>query len=482
MILSLGVILPGFSQGYEIAVTIENIQDTVILGHYYARENIFIADDTLFLDHLGSGVFKGDKPLPKGLYFLKIGNHKMDIIMGDKQQFTIHSDISDLIHNARFASSSENDIFYQFQRHNLSITNKIQKLTEQWIKAPTNEQKTAIQAEIQSLHGKERIAYLSQAVNSNKDTYLNKYLRSLMPPLSTPTVTVTDMEGKVTDPGDRYDYYRDHYFDNFDIFDPELLRTPYYTDRLLGYMGDAIPQHPDTICAETDKILIKAQYNDEIFRCILMTLFNYYVKSPVMVHENVWVHIAEKWYIPYATWSNFEQIERLRFEVALRKPCLVGKYAPPIEKLMSLSPEQFEAAIDTAIKSDLNTGSIIQDFRQSVTAKYTAILFWDVGCDHCKIMIEELYKVFEEGRDKGLQVVAIQVASTKNSKAEWIDYINKQKFLGWINGWSPNSVKYMGLYNITTVPVIYLLDDNKNIIGKNLTPDQVKRFIEAYEK
>ncbi len=466
-----------FSQKYEISISLKSRNDTVILGHFFANGNMMLSDDTTILRN-GKGVFKGNKKLPKGVYFIVNNKQKFDIIMGDNQQFGIIADTSDFVNRTKFNSSPENDVFYDFQRSNFERSKQFQQLNEQYKNATTESDKNNIRSQMQALN-KDRLAYLQKLVDTNKGLYTSKFLDALIPMDTKLPEPPKDAQGRITDSTYVYRWYRAHFFDNLNIYDPDMLRTPFYEDKVMEYLTRVIPQYPDTICAEADKILAKAKANEDIFRCILVSTFNYYVKSKVMVHENVWVHLADKWYIPYATWSDADYIETLKKEVAKKKPSLIGQHAPPMEMLQVLPPDHFKAAaLDTAIKFDLYAGVTLKDFRENLKGKYTVILFWDYSCSHCKKTIEDLYKVYEEYKNKGLQVITVQTVISKEAKGKWIDYVNEHNLFGWTNAWSPFSNKFRDLYDVSMTPIIYLLDEKETIIGKRLVPEQIKDFID----
>ncbi|MEA3503921.1 MAG: DUF5106 domain-containing protein, partial [Bacteroidota bacterium] len=58
------------------------------------------------------------------------------------------------------------------------------------------------------------------------------------------------------------------------------------------------------------------------------------------------------------------------------------------------------------------------------------------------------------------------------SKTEWINVLGKWSF----------TTDYHDSYDIYSTPVIYLLDKNKQIIGKRILTDQLKRIIERDKK
>ena len=269
-----------------------------------------------------------------------------------------------------------------------------------------------------------------------------------------------------------------------------MLRTEQYEDKMFEFLTRVIPQQTDTINAELDKMFARARDNDAIFRYLLVTIFNHFYGSQdivrgLVVPENVWVHIAENWYIPYAHWSTEEFTENLKSEVAKRKPNLIGNKAPPMEMLMVLPPEHFRAAaMDTAIKYDYHAGRMVDDFRRDNefrNSKFTVLYFWDFTCGHCRTGIQSLFNVWEENNNKGLQVITVQLVLTqRQDKGRWIDFVNENNLFGqgWFNAWSPYDHKFRDYYNTSVVPVMYLLDENFDIILRNIVAEHVKDFFD----
>jgi alkyl hydroperoxide reductase subunit AhpC len=470
-----------FSQNYEISITLNSRNDTVILGHYFAKNDLMIPDDTLVLKK-GTGVFRGNKNLAKGVYFLINNKQRLfDFIIGDNLKFGIVADTADFVNLTKFASSPENDVFLEFQRYNVTRGKQYQQLNEQYKNATSDADKNDIRTILQTLI-KERIEFIENLADANSNLYVSKFLKTLVPPETHIPEPPKDADGNITDREFQYRWYRAHFFDNFNIFDPDMLRIPYYEEKLFDYMTKVIPQYPDTICAEAGKILAKAKANDEIFRCVMVSLFNHYGNSNVIVHENVKLCLAEKWYIPYATWSKDEVIDTWKKYVEENKSNRIGQPAPAIEPLIILPPEHFKAAaLDTAIKFDIHAGKVIADFRKELKKKYTVLFFWDYSCGHCKKSIQELSEVWEEVKNDNWQIITVQTVNTREAKGKWIDLVNEHDYFGWINAWSPYAYKYEDhyreTYGLSTVPKIFILDENSNIFLKNIVPEQLKDII-----
>ena len=61
----------------------------------------------------------------------------------------------------------------------------------------------------------------------------------------------------------------------------------------MNYMTKVIPQIPDSIIPEIDMLIEKSRADSNLFRYMLITLFNYYGKSKIMGMDAVQVHIAD---------------------------------------------------------------------------------------------------------------------------------------------------------------------------------------------
>ncbi len=110
-----------------------------------------------------------------------------------------------------------------------------------------------------------------------------------------------------------------------------------------------------------------------------------------------------------------------------------------------------------------------------VKAKYILLSFWITGNELCVRQNLELKKIYGQYRAKGFEIYQV---SFDNSPERWQNLIRFDE-IPWISvidtGYSPVA----GNYNISQLPANYLIDKStKSIIGKNLTPSQVKNKLE----
>ena len=210
---------------------------------------------------------------------------------------------------------------------------------------------------------------------------------------------------------------------------------------------------------------------------MLVTLFNYYATSQIMGFDAVYAHIAEKWYIPKASFSDTAFIRKTKETVAKLKPLLIGKTAPNLRMLWVPTEHFVKAQTDTAAQNNPHYGSFIS--LSQIEAKYTILVFWESDCGHCKKTIPELYEVYQKLRPKGVALMAVHMLGGIEGKQKWIKFVNEHQMYDWYNVWNPYDFSYKKAYDIISTPVIFILDKDKKIIGKKLDPKQIEEYLNA---
>ena len=104
---------------------------------------------------------------------------------------------------------------------------------------------------------------------------------------------------------------------------------------------------------------------------------------------------------------------------------------------------------------------------------YTLLVFWSPTCGHCREVIPAVYKVFEEYSDSiNLTAFTILSEPDETTVVKWKKFINDHTMHNprWIhlNGAEAN-VDWREVYDITTTPQIYLIDNKDHtFIAKKL--------------
>ncbi|MBR3287923.1 MAG: DUF5106 domain-containing protein [Bacteroidales bacterium] len=467
---------PGLRAGADIRCTIAPLHGgEVIFGHYLGGERRLIADDTLHLDAQGTAVVQTAEPLPQGMYFFYLpGKAKFDVLVGDDQTFSVRTDTAGLAAHPVFTGSAENEAFYRYNDYNRAKYTEFRTLSNSYASADAAG-KNAIRQQMSRM-SQEKNRFIDSLRQAHPGTYLSKVLGAILEPEVPDPPAGADADWQAR-------WFRRHYFDHFDLGDSTMLRTPFYESRLTSFFSQYVPAQADSIIEEADKILTATAASPELFRFNLITLWNTYVTSKQMGMDAVWVHLAERWYLPHGTWLSDEERKTINDEVLRKKYNLIGLDAPALDMLMSLPADHFKLAVtDTATRYDLHAGTMLPDFRKSIQSDYIVIFFWDVTCSHCREFILKLHEVYPALKKYGVTVMTVQILISREGKSKWVDYINEHQLYDWMNTWSPYSAEYRHLYDTDLVPILYVLDKDRKIVAKQLQPEQLEDFLQFQQR
>lgn len=440
LLLSAFVALNGFAFSVKFNIS-KTKNDTLVIGNYFGSYKNMMVLDTVILKN-GVGEFKNDT-LKSGLYFIYNNKNKYDLLLsGSEKNLKVTFQASDFFSTAKINGSAIASSFVDYMK----FLNDKKELVK---KDSTLAQATS----------KEVNAYIGKIVAENQNNILGKFLNFYTP------IVVPEGSQEF-----RFEYFKKHFFDNANIYDSELLHTPLAEEKLNEYYSYLIGT-PNEVCRDVDTLLSKSSFNKELFRFVLVNTFQHYLKSNQVIAENIWVHIAQKWYLPFATWSDLAYMEKLKFEVKMRLPNLIGEKAPDFAVTV-LSTNDFQVAqTDSVKRKDVYQGKETK-LSTIIGNDYTLLIFFESDCSHCKEVMPHFYEVFNKYASKGLKGVIVHNNNTPEGKILWCDYINNNKMYDWINCWSPYSNQYKDLYNIISTPTVYLLNKGvielKNIDSKTL--------------
>ncbi len=466
--------LYGLAEGYEINFSMPSFQgDTLVLGHRFNAS--FVPQDTVIADGQGRGTFSGEKSLPEGMYLVFLPDQTFfDLLIGKDQVFEFETDTSDYNANMKIQGSVENEAFYTYQLYLKESREKAQALQAKLSTVNDAADSASSREALDQLNTSVR-HHIEELISANQVNFFGVFLKALQevkvpdPPL--------DANGKPIDPGFRYKYYKAHYFDNFDFTDVRLLRTPFYEQKIMTYIEKVAFQSPDSLKTDVDMLIEGSRTDPQLFRYMLITLFNHFAKSQIMGMDAVYIHIADRYYIPEAEWSDPEFISKLKERVEKSKPTLIGTKATDIQ-LVEVDSDHFIQSLEN---EDLKKNPYVGKFFQlyDVDAKYTILYFWEADCGHCKKATPELYEAFKRLKSKGIEVVAVNTLSGEEGKVKWIDYINENGFYDWVNCWNPYDFTYKNIYDVMTTPQLFVLNADKEIVAKRIAPEQAEKIIES---
>lgn len=458
-----GNILAGSSDGFNIKITAKGLKPAAMcqLAKYYGEKQYIV--DSAKVNEKGEVIFKGAEKWPQGIYlFVPPGKSKyFDFVMDENQNFSIETDTADYIKSMKVKGSDENKFFYDYQNFMSGKSKQIEPLQALYKKLKERNNKDSmkiIQAQM-AVIDKEVKEYKSNFIKNNPKTFVAKLFKAMEEPEIPEAPLLANGKKDTTF---AYHYFKTHYFDNFDLSDDRLLRSPIFHNKIKQYMEKLTPQTPDSINVAADYLIEKSRPNQEVFKYLVYWLTYTYESSKIMGMDAVFVHMVEKYYVTkQANWVDSTQQYKITKRAAEFKPLLIGKPAPSVSM-----PD--------------STGKYISLY--DIKSKYTVVVFWDHGCGHCKKEIPKLAQVYKDKlKAKGVQVYAIE---TEDKPEDWKKFI-KENHLNWINVQELDAYKRAvtkKIYDIYSTPVIYLLDENKIIKAKRIDSEQLENLIDAFEK
>ena len=254
---------------------------------------------------------------------------------------------------------------------------------------------------------------------------------------------------------DKYSVSQDNIKTFIDFLNHKDFNIPDFSHRLAYFMDSVIYQQPDTIFNVSCRLIDNCS-SDKAKQWTLDFLFYRAIDSQIPWMENVWVKLAERYYLkqPFGN-EDPGWIERLKYTVKLKKHCLIGE----------------KAVLFTALTPQGDTLNL-----KYLSGKYMIICFYDPDCTHCKEAIPSLHKLYKKYTPKELSIVAFNISDDINL---WRSFIQKHKLQDWTNLWDPDRdiSQYDNFYDTPLSPSFYILDSERRIISKDIEIEEVKTFL-----
>ncbi|PLW94604.1 MAG: hypothetical protein C0592_02340 [Marinilabiliales bacterium] len=453
-----------FSQnmpGYEIDVKVRNLKDTsVFLGYYFGKYQYI--RDTVQLDANGTATFETRDTVGGGIYFIVLPSRKyFEILLDRERKFSVECDTGDVVATLKVKGSKDNEAFAEYQQY---ISVKGKELDE-WMPVYNRLKDGEDQDSIDLVSDK--MTAINEEVMDFKEKFMKKnpesFLTTVFLASKEPEMDETPLKPDGTkDSVAEYQYYKSHYWDNIDLTDDRLLRTPVLNNKIEQYFNKVIAQIPDTIMKEVDVIIEKARPNKEVFKYIVWYLTHNYETSHVMGFDAVFVHIVDSVYRKGDAFWVSENVNKKIIERADKlKPTLIGNVAP---NLILLNTENKLVPL------------------HAVPGEYMIIYFWSYDCGHCAKETPLLVKYYREVKDT--MDMMVYAVCTDTSLTQWKNYIEEKDMGDFINVNGTRSAlgNFHDLYDIYSTPVVYLVDRKKRIIAKRIPVETIGTYLGHYMK
>lgn len=445
---------------YQVTLR-SNYRSGIAYLTYHMGSN-FNVEDSAAVNSQGIVVFKGKKTLPGGIYAIVFPGKKYtaDFFIDKEQVIAIKADTTDLA-NMQVTGSKENILFQQYQQFVAAKGGLLQRERMAYLSSK-NAADSALHEANYNKYNKELNDYRISIIRNQPSSMMALLLNAMKEPPYPTKQAVTRQDSL-----DNYNFYKAHYWDGITFTDERIIRTPFFLPKLERYYRQVAPQAPDSIIKDADYKLLLARTSPEMYKFLLNWLTDEYISPKYMGQDAVFVHLFGKYHSQgLSPWLNEKQMETISKRAYMQMANLIGEKAANLEML------------DTAGKPAP---------LYEVNSAYTVVVFWDPTCGHCKEELPKIDSVYRASWKK--RNVKIYAVLTEDQKAEWIKYINDHNLSGWLNVYQTKEMQaadyasqkpgFRQLYDVTMTPSLYLLDNEKRIIGKKLTWQQLNDLLEV---
>jgi len=444
-----------FGEGYKIEIKMVDEANQKIKLAYYFVGNIYVKD-SITLNAGGEGSFIGDTLLPQGLYKIYRDDKKhFDFLLGADQRFLL-SRASFTSNDLAVKDAAETEEFIQYTIFIKNLQQKGAELNRR-LESATIDQKPAVRSEIAELTP-ELHNYWFNIQKKYPGSFLSAFLlANYVPVLDISTLPIEVQQNDSLLLLERFYYQQKHFWDYYDYTDERLMYTPFFKPKLETWFTKVLYQNYDSIKGPVIKFIEDVKPHKRIFQFVCSWFLNESINSNILGMDALFVDIARTYYLSgQAFWTTPESLKKIRDNVTFAEHNLLGMTAP------DLTLETFD-------------GEYVNLYK--IKAKYTVLLIYEPNCSHCQEFVPRFYnEVYLPFKNKGLVVYAIY---SMDKKQEWADFLEKHKLYDWINVWDERQVsQFKILYDGRVTPGVYVLDENKTIVSKKITVEQLKAFME----
>jgi thiol-disulfide isomerase/thioredoxin len=459
----------GFSKdAYNISITIKGFKNrNFYLGYYYGDKQYL--RDSAKTDATGKMVFKGSKPLEGGVYLIATADKSLlfDFIVTEQFFELEATDTTNIAGSVIVKNSKENEAFFQYQKFSVNLAKQANELDAKTRQAKNNGDTASVSKLTKEMDElQDKIFEYRKGVIAKDPSILISKIFKLMQEIDVPEPP--KLANGSIDSTFQYYYYLNHYFDNTDLKDDRITRTPVYFAKFEKYITKILPQIPDSINKYCDVLLNKSTGANENYKFNLYWITNHYEESKFMGMDAVFVHMIDEHYAKgRAYWIDSTMMFKMKDRANRLRYNLIGK------KSLNLSMPD----TNNVYHSLFNTNS-----------KYTLLAFWDATCGHCKEEMPKIVRSYDslnaihKSTVKAQKFLEVYSVSGTPDPKDWKKYIAEMKHK-WISVYDPNNeTNFRYYYDIYSTPVFYLLNDKKEILAKRLTPEQIVDMIDKMEK
>lgn len=436
--------LSGTAQQNSISGTISGLENEKLYLMQLMGENRRIID-TAQTDNTGAFTFVANENMEPGMYVVIKGQGQaVELIYNNENiQFTTSGFAAE--DGIQIISSIENLIYYDYLGIKGMNMYKLDVLGALIANYPPNDKFYQDALNQYNLLQNQLNNRIDELIDNNPLTLASKYLKADRPTFVDPTLTNDEQNI----------FLKQHFFDRIDFSDTMLIRSTFLTSKVVGYLSlfqnnaNSQKELEDNMLMGVDSVLSLAQADQQVYEFLVEFLIRGFES---IGFERGLEHIAAASTLDQFC-ENTERKLKLENKLELIKKLAIGQPAP-----------------------NFITTDIVGNYFElnKVEAKRTLLVFWASWCPHCD-EIMPVINSFYKGNNE-LKVISISIDESKEelmNSIEESDY--NWTYIAELQGWNGPIIEE---YGIVATPSIFVLDENKKIIGKPIGKEEVIKLLE----
>ena len=443
------------SEAFRVTLDLEGWPTGVTyLGGIYGDQYYTI--DSFMVDESGTVEMTYSLGLvPPGMYFATLPDRMTTIqfLVDKDQQFSLSMTAPDPISSMKVKGSTDNALLYenlQFEQQYQAEYSQIRQRQSQVAEGTAQ----AEQLEVERLAKvKERTDHVDEITSRNPNSFFSKFKSAGKNPSLR---DITGPDGQ-PDQAKQMQLYRQDYWADYDFSDERLLRTPVYSNKLKSFFDRILIQNADSIIPYADLVTRGSMANDSVFKYTANWLGVKYREPTFMGADAVYTYMVQNfWNDDLAFWADQYEIDRLQQDAAIRYSSQLGQ---PAKDLTMTDPDGNDISL---LDSD---------------AKLIVLYVYTPECENCQKETPQVKQVYDQWRNRGVDVFAL---CTDPDGTIWKNYISNG-YMGWRNAYDPdNKSGYQFKYHVDITPEIYVIDQDRKIVAKDLKAFQLPTIFERH--
>jgi thiol-disulfide isomerase/thioredoxin len=452
------VIISWFSSfgQYDISVKIDGLgcDDELLLANHFGDKQ-YLRDTSECVN--GIATFRGDETLENGVYLVVLPKKNyFEILISQDEDQTKYSFQTDTTLSPKkmvVEGSKENELFFGFNAFAIVQGNKAGKIRRALDTLEEGKTKSKLESELKEIN--KSVAQRRDKISQDySDLFIGKLYGS-MTEITPPDDNSVDEENQRKF---QYLWLREHFWDEVDLAEDGLVRSPVFHNKLKYYFDTYMPPIADTAIWLGDQLInkIEAAGSREQYKYTIHFLLGYFENAKFMCFDKALWHIAKNYYCAgKAYWADSAYVSKMCIESSKMESTLCDKVAPDLH---------------------MPDSTFRQRIRMSEIAKpVTVLVFWDINCGHCKKEMPIISNMYDSMTNENIEIYAVY------TQGDWEGWkkrlaMDKFNFINVANAFGED--KFRKKYNIRTTPQIFVLDKDKNIRFKKIGAKDLPKTIE----